>query len=56
MTYKKAYIILSIYSLIAVCCILFFENFTLNTLLFIVSIVLRSLLLGYAKDHENQIA
>lgn len=55
MTYKKAYILLSLYFLITACCILLFGNFTLNTLLIIGSMVLRSLLLGYAKDHENQI-
>ena len=53
MTYKKAYIIMSIYGFIAFCCIFIFENFTLNAFLTVGLMVLRLLLKGYAKDNEN---
>lgn len=54
MTYKKAYIIISIYFLISVSCIFIFENSTLNAFMVIGLIILRSLLKGYANDHKNQ--
>ena len=54
MTYKKAYMILSLYVLLSVCCIYLFGNFTLNSSLIIGSAVLRTLLFGYAKDYENR--
>lgn len=54
MTYKKAYIITSIYCLIAFGCIFIFENSTLNAFMMVGLIILRPLLKGYAKDNENQ--
>ncbi|KOS67762.1 hypothetical protein AEA09_03760 [Lysinibacillus contaminans] len=54
MTYKKAYIILSIYFLVAFVCMFIFENSTLNAFLIVGLIVLCPLLKGYAKDNENQ--
>lgn len=54
MTYKKAYLVIFIYVLIAVICNSVFENPKLLSFLLIVGIVLFALLKGYAKDNEKQ--
>ena len=54
MTYKKAYLFIFIYVLIAVICNSVFENPKLLSFLLIVGLVLFTLLKGYAKDNEKQ--
>ena len=54
MTYKKAYIIITLFYMIAVGCFLIIENPTLKFFFILGGIVLSSLLKGYAKDNENQ--